>query len=258
MKPFFKYTLAAISITAIIAVLAIVYSKNEAGRMQMTCTGLEIKIKGEHHFVNKKDIKEYIEKGYGAYIGQRIDKMDLTKIEKILDRRSAILKSEAYTTPDGRLNIQITQREPAVRFQKEGYGFYADERGFIFPLQNNYTSYVPIVDGYIPLIEGPDFKGAPSDTSEIKWLGKILSLTGYMKHSGIWEKNIVQINVSKNGDLILIPVEGREKFIFGKPMNIEDKFERIEDYYKSIIPYKGKDYYSVVNVKYDGQIVCRK
>ena len=74
----------------------------------------------------------------------------------------------------------------------------------------------------------------------------------------IWLKNIVQIHVDEKGDLILIPDEGREKFIFGQPDSIEEKFRKMELYYTSIVPDKGKDFYSTVNLKYDGRIICRK
>ena len=50
---------------------------------------------------------------------------------------------------------------------------------------------------------------------------------------------------------------GREIFQFGQPVNIEDKFRRMEMYYSHIIPEKGADTYSWVSVEYDGQIVCK-
>jgi cell division protein FtsQ len=258
MKPFVKYASSTLALLLIAAVLFLIYRGNSEKRHLQTCAGLRVEIEGDHHFVTKSDIKKYLEEGYGPYIGQRLEEMNLTKIEEVLDKRSAILKSEAFTTHDGNLNIRISQREPIVRFQKGNFGFYADGRGFIFPLQRKYTSLVTVIDGEIPLKVAPGFKGEPEDSSQRKWLGEIIGLVNYMNESKVWADNIVQITVIGRGELVLVPRIGNEKFYFGKPVNIEDKFQRLGEYYKSIVPYKGKNHYSTVNVKYDGQIVCRQ
>ena len=54
------------------------------------------------------------------------------------------------------------------------------------------------------------------------------------------------------------PRQGKERFIFGLPSGFESKFDRMGRYYTTILPEKGAGYYSTVNVKYNGQIVCRK
>ena len=55
----------------------------------------------------------------------------------------------------------------------------------------------------------------------------------------------------------MIPRRGKERFIFGPPVDFEAKFDRISRYYTSILPLNGVGY-TTVNVKYNGQIVCRK
>ena len=86
----------------------------------------------------------------------------------------------------------------------------------------------------------------------------MLEMVRFMEHSRIWKDAIVQMHVENNGDLVLIPREGKERFIFGNPFDCADKFGRLEDYYRYIVPEKGADYYRTVNVKFEKQIVCRK
>ena len=97
-----------------------------------------------------------------------------------------------------------------------------------------------------------------SDEKEEKWIADMTSLVRYMEKNGVWADNIVQIHVEDNGDLTLIPREGKERFLFGKPDRIEEKFELMSYYYRSIVPAKGKDFYSSVNLKFDKQIICKK
>ena len=73
-----------------------------------------------------------------------------------------------------------------------------------------------------------------------------------------WEGRISKTQVQDNGDLVLVPVEGKEKIIFGRPENAQEKFAKVNEYYKRIKPAVEEGYYSTVNVKYKGQIICRK
>ena len=229
-------------------------------RGALTCTGLEVIIRDslENSFVSVDDIRRYLDSESGGYMGRKLDSIDLAGIERIIDGKSAVLKSEAYMTKDGILNISVTQRKPMVRFQKPDGGFYADKEGYIFPLQGSYTAYVPVVDGNIPIKTSSSYKGQAQGKEEKEWIDSMIRMIRYMEESGVWAENIVQISVQDNGDLMLVPRQGKEKFLFGKPDGIEAKFSRMEKYYTGILPVKGQGYYSTVNVKYNGQIICRK
>lgn len=258
MKKGIRITIAAAALCLLGVILFIVHGMNEKRIGQLTCAGVKVEFMDDFNFVTSKDVEGYLNKEYGAYIGQRLDSVDLLKVEKILDGKSAILKAEAYTTPDGHLNVKIRQREPVVRFQKDNNGYYADEKGFLFPLQRNYTSMVPIIDGALPLNVERGYKGEPKTESEKAWLAKVIALVNFMKDSRIWAENICQITVRDNGDLVMIPRQGKEAFIFGPPTDFQRKFDRISRYYTTILPEKGNGCYSTVNIKYNGQIVCRK
>lgn len=242
------------------AVLCVAFIAGVSCRAPLTCKGLNVVISDSltNRFVSAADVKKYIDNEFGEYVGCHIDSIDLRKVEEILDGKSAVLKSEAYTTPDGMLNVSLTQRTPVARFLTPGGGFYADSEGFIFPLQASYASRVHVIDGEIPVRIGRDFKGWLEEGPQKVWLEKVLDVVRYMEESRTWKDKIVQINVTEGGELVLIPREGNEKFHFGQPDRIAEKFSKMELYYTNIIPAKGADYYRNVNVEYEGQIVCKK
>jgi len=78
-----------------------------------------------------------------------------------------------------------------------------------------------------------------------------------MESSKVWKGKIVQISVGTDGGLTLIPREGEERFIFGQPSSIQEKFSKMERYYTTIIPEKGASYYKTVDVRFRNRIVCR-
>lgn len=256
MKPLVRNTIYIAVLAAITVLVFFCYRLNEEKRHLITSNGnINIEFMDEHKFLTEEDIKNFIQEEYGVLTGQRVDSVNLKKVETILDGKSAILKSEAYMTlesnklkdgaKEGVLNVKIQQRKPLIRFQKESTGVYADETGYIFPIQGSYSSPLTIVDGYIP-----------ENGSE--WAKKITSMIKWMNKNQIWAENIVQIHADGNGELTLVPREGKEKFLFGQPDNIESKFARLQDYYQYIVPSKEPGYYSTVNVTFDGQIVCKK
>lgn len=256
MKPLFRYLLAGLGAAAVAALTLVLVHKARQSRLSLTCTGVEVHIKEDWQFVTEDDVKGWLTKIYGPYIGQRLDSVRLCKIESILERQSAVLTSEAWTDTEGILHIGITQREPVLRLQQGDNGFYVDERGCIFPLQRNYTSRVPVVDGALPLNIPAGYKGDAGQAGE--WLSELLTMTSYLRKSRLWSDNIVQIHVREDGDIVMIPREGREQFIFGSPSRAPEKFARMEEYYRSIKPAREDGYYRSVNVKYRGQIICRK
>ena len=258
MKPVLRNILYGTSIILMAALTGLLVHETRRNRLQLACTDIAMHFRDSRSFVSEDDVKGYLDKLYGPYLGQRLADVDLTKMEKVLDAQSAVFKSEAWTDEEGVLHVSITQREPAVRFQKDGLGCYADDRGCLFPLQKGYTSHVPVVDGFLPIEISPGFKGEAPTESGRQWIKGILELISWLEKNRQWQDNIVQISVLPSGDLVLIPREGNERFIFGKTDGIADKFSRISEYYRSIKPSKEEGWYASVNVKFDGQIVCRR
>ena len=254
-----RHIINGVSGALLAACLVVAYMSGVSCRAPLKCTGLNVVIADSsmNRFVSKADVKKFLDKEYGEYVGMLLDSIDLAKVEKIIDGRSAVNKSEAYTTRDGMLNVKVTQRTPIVRFQKSDGGFYADAEGFLFPLQSSYASRVQVIDGEIPLKANSGYKGEITDEKERAWLGKVIDLVNYMENSRTWKDKIVQITVCDGGELIMVPREGTERFHFGQPDEIQEKFRKMEKYYTAVVPAKGEKEYSVVNLEYDGQIVCR-
>lgn len=245
----------------LVCVLTGAYFLGAASRRPIRCKGIAITVTDSamNRFITPHEIRKYLDEELeGGYLGVKLDSIDLTRIEEILDGKSAIHKSEAYTTKDSMLNVTVTQKKPVVRFQKGSKGFYAVEDCSLFPLQSTYTSHVMVVDGYIPLKIEHGYLGKPDTEEGCRWLRDIVGMVKYINSSRTWQSKIVQITVLQDGNLVLIPREGQERFVFGQPSDLDAKFDKMALYYKSIREEKGEDAYKTVDLRYDGQIVCRK
>ena len=260
LKDFWKYSAAAVVTAAVTGALIFSGCRVDKARKETTCGKIDVEFRNSDGpgLVSAEDVKKYIAKEYGNCSGKRLEEIDLSAIEKALDNKSGILKSDAYATDDGVLHILISQREPVIRMISGNGVWYVDASGYIFPGQKTYARRLPVIDGAIPLNIGTDFKGEPRTKREKDWLAGVLDLAGYMSDNRLWNNAFSQINVNAHGQLVLIPSKGRERFNIGRPEEFGKKFAKIEDYYKFIVPARGEKAYSDVNVSFDGQIVCRK
>ena len=213
------------------------------------CEKLDVQLPGDLEFVTQEDVRGYLDRKYGVYIGVRLDSLDLGRIESLLHEKSVVMDGQAWTTRDGVLHVNVTQRAPAIRFQRGDEGFYMDKEGFVFPLHKNFTADVPVVEGAIPPID----KGEAQE-----WGMGMLKLMDYIASSPEWKDKIGKVSVNKSSEVELSPVEGKERIIIGAPEDIEDKFSRLKKYYTHIVPEKGEGYYKSVNLKFNKQIICRK
>jgi len=262
MKPIVRRGLGLLLLLAFVAIWIVSSGMAKKSLRVRTCTGkgkLEVIVKDslERRFVEKEDIEKWLDDEYRAYAGLRLDSVDLCRIEKIVLGHSAVKSCEAWLTDDGALHVELSQREPVLRFNESSNGYYTDAEGYIFPLQSRFSVDVPIVEGKIPLNVPRGYKGLPQSDSEKAWMQQMLGLYNYMNGS-IWKQNIRRITVKADGDLLLHPREGKETFLFGPPVRIEEKFSLIEKYYTAVKPAKEPDAYATVDLRYKGQLICRK
>ena len=100
----------------------------------------------------------------------------------------------------------------------------------------------------------------------------MLKLINFVKLTGsstFWDAQIVQINVDGQGvtgglsywkepQVELVPRVGRHVIIFGTLDDAQSKLDKLMLFYEKVLSYEGWDAYSVINLRYKGQIVCRK
>ena len=262
MKPIFRQGLGLLLIGVCAAVWVLSTGMARRELRTRTCQGkgkLQVTVNDslERRFVAKADVQEWLDKEYGAYAGLPLDSVDLTRIEKLVCSHSAVRDCEAWITDDGVLHVALSQREPVIRLENGQNACYADETGYLFPLQSRGSVSVPVVSGKLPFAVPRGFKGYLENEDDALWLKRVITLVDYMKGT-VWEQNIRRIQVLSDGQLVLYPVQGREEFLFGPPVRIDEKFKLLTAYYRSIAPSKDPGYYGKVDLRYRKQVVCKK
>ena len=253
-----RIIVTSVLVAAFCAGMGVLVHLTREDRSRLSCNCLDVQFRDSLKFVSEDDIRGFLDSRYGRYIGQRLDSVRLGEIEKLIESRSAVLRSEAWTTSDGTLHISITQRAPVMRFQDGERGFYIDNEGYIFPLHRSYTAPVRVIHGSIPVSVPEGYKGFASTPEERSWLGSMLEMNSLIENSRQWKSCTDSIAVRPDGDIVLKMSRGEELFILGEPHSLREKFAGIEKYYDYIVPSKETGYYKTVNLKYKKQIICRQ
>ena len=259
MKAAIRYSLSAVLAVGLVVGMAFIYRLVRQETTRIVCGRLDVNFADSLRFVSEQDIRDYLDSRYGAYIGERMDSVQLARIEDMIESRSAVSRCEAWATDDGVLHLEVTQRAPVLRFMRsEQDGFYVDGQGYIFPLHPSYTAAVPVVEGAIPVDVPADYKGEARDERERAWIAGVLAMNRHIAANRAWQRRIAHIRVRPGGELLLSLTGREEEFFVGQPQDIPDKLQRIDRYLGVIAPSKPQGYYHTVNVKYKQQIICRQ
>ena len=259
MKAAVQYTLAGLAAALLCFGTAVLYRQVRQEEAAAVCGRVEVSFADSLRFVSEQDVRDCLDSEYGPCVGERLDSVQLARIEDLLESHSAVTNCEAWTTGDGVLHLKLAQRLPALRFQDGDNGFYVDADGFIFPLHPSYDAPVPMVEGAVPVDIPSGFKGPAQDPRERAWIDGMLELQRLLSAGARgWQRRVTRIQVRRGGELVL-SLEGHgERFIIGQPDDIADKLRRIDRYFGVIAPTKPEGYYKTVNVKYNQQIICRQ
>lgn len=257
MKRILKAAIAIIVGATLMALMGWAYVRGSEADGNVTCRKVQVSIKGggNESFVSPAEVREAVLRQFGSFEGRTESQIDLVKVESFVNERSAVESCEVYMTRDSVLNINIKQRQPVIRFQNEDGGCYCDSRGNLFPLQKSTSARVLVVDGKLPF--STSTFGKPESARARSWLTRMVAMSDYIGHSN-WKNRVSQLCVNEKGDLVVYIKGATERFIFGTPDDVADKFDRIECYFTSVKPSMEERKYSTVNVKFDRQIVCRK
>ena len=242
-------------ILIIIWVSAIVFA--EISYNEVTCQGIKIKLESENEksLLSKKDIDQVItEDGTSYFLDKPLDKISLSKMERRVRRIPLVKSCEAHFDFSGKIVVSVQEYSPIARILYQTIGTspkpdqYVTNDGHFIGTSSLFTPRVLVVSGQYFEIYRPNLMDERSKT--------LLPLFKFINDDEFWKAQISQVEVNKDGGIILIPTIGNTRVDFGLPIHIENKFKKLSVFYKQIIPNKGWNKYQWVRVKYKNQLIC--
>lgn len=227
-----------------------------AGRKQETEQVQDIIIKltnqQDNFFIDENDIQNLMsDNGDQVLLGAYYKDINLKEIENRVKAQKFIQKAEIYKDLKGNLLINAKLRRPFARILEPGMASgYVALDGAILPTSRKYTSRTVVLSGsYMKEMVKNDL----TKTEEGK---KIYELLQFIYNDKFWKAQIAQIDINKDMYVTLYPQVTKQVVEFGKLEDIEVKFKKLKAFYKKVLPQKGWNTYSRINLEYKDQVIA--
>ncbi|HSD06973.1 cell division protein FtsQ [Flavobacterium sp.] len=172
----------------------------------------------------------------------RKDRLDLNKLEQVLNAQEMIEKADVYVSIDGVLKAVVKQKTPIARVFNDEGSFYIDSEGNKMPLSPNFTARVPLVSGEIN----------KKNNKNLFKLFKIIYDDAFLR------KNIIGIQIMPNGSLLMQNRNYNYQIDFGGLINIEQKFKNYKAFFQKVSLDSSLYKYKKIDLRFTEQVVCTK
>lgn len=187
------------------------------------------------YFVDEKDIKELV-KQYNPT--KKIGDVKIPELEKKINQIPFVDSANVYMNLNGNLNVDIRQRVPIFRLNRDGRDFYVDGKGVEFPISKNFSYPCMLVMGDV-------------QTSEYQELGKLIEKIDKDDFS---KKYFIGI-IKEKGGYNLLTSDGNYKVEIGDLDNIEFKVRGFKTFVEKYLVDQNPQKYKKISLKYENQIV---
>lgn len=226
----------------------------EGKKRETSCTKLKISLLGTEKYIERSEVIRIMSKSNGKLIGKNINELAVQRIENTLKANPFIEQAKIYLDMDGKIWVQIKQREPVLRvINSFNQDFYIDRNGQKMPISKIHTPHILVASGTIM----ETFSGK-IDTLKTPLAKDLFKVAQFIESDPLWNEQIEQVYVNQNIDLELVPRVGDHKIIIGNSDSLQTKFNNLLLFYKKALPKVGWNTYKTINLKYAGQIVCER
>lgn len=204
--------------------------------------------------IKNEDLAKLLNKSYDLKLkNQKVEKLNLTKIEQAIEKNDFVEDAQVYIDARNNLQINVTQKTPILRvILNDNSTFFIDNSGKKLPVSKQAVLRLPVLTGSLPAFRNAMIKEKKNPYS--KAFNIILAIQKDPFMYALTE----QIVVDENKDISIIPKLGNHKIILGNAEDLEEKFKKLEIFYKQGMPPEGWNIYKEINLKFKDQIVAKK
>src|SRR5690606_4175186 len=166
---------------------------------------------------------------------------DLNILETALNSNPMIKEAQVYINVDGALTAEVVQKKPIARVSTNA-SYYVDDDGSYMPLSTNYSARVPLVTGFIN----------KNELHDVYTIAKKVQSDEFLK------THVVEIHQNENKSIDLKFRTDDFKIQLGSLKQLDKKINNLKVFYQKAMRDKTLNSYSVVNLRFDKQVICTK
>lgn len=244
-------TILALSVAGFILLVTIGFAVMKNDSKPVNDVIVHILEQDGEYFTDQLEVINLMNASNTDYVlGSSVGSLDLKMLEERVESNPFVKDAQIFRDLKGNLIVNVTQAKPIARiFKRNGQDLYIDAQGNLLPTIAKHTARVPIIE----LERSFSWE---KNLNETEYGEKVLKMLQYINGDEFWRAQIAELVVARDGELTLLPQVSKQEVKFGMPEDVETKFKKLKVFYKEILPNKGWNTYSMVNLKFENQIVC--
>lgn len=233
---------------------------------QRKCGAVKIAVSqsGGDFFISENDIREYIALTADSLEGEPLGRINIHFLEDLISGNPYVKNAAVYSSIDGVVHIEVTQRKPIARVQNAAHQqWYLSEDGRMMPVSPGKPAGVLFVSGVIPEVydpevrlDIPELKTAADSALSETIMYKVFQIASAIDKDAFLKAQLEQLYYNREGDFELVPLVGKQLIIFGDADAVGEKFDKLKVFYQQGLPKEGWDKYDTINLKFEHQVVC--
>ena len=192
-------------------------------------------------YITHENVSKLLIQNQSSVTNKPKEIIDLNELETALNSNPMIAEAQVFITIDGTLTAEVKQKKPIARVSTDA-SYYVDEQGTYMPLSTNYSARVPLVTGYVKKNE----------------LKKVCELAKKIQSDEFLKTHVVQIHQNENKTFDLKLRQNDFTVHLGTLNQLEKKINNLKVFYQKGLKDKTLDNYSMLNLRFDNQVVCTK
>lgn len=241
--------------------LLLVFANIERGQRRGGIPEVEMNYTEGDQFLSQEDIHHLIRESAPSLEEMPVTEIRTDVLESMLERQIYVKHADVSLDLDGVLNVKVTPRRAIARvMDTTGFSVYMDESGMMLPWSEQFSPRVPVFF-LNDALKTADLLGKSYSSADINdSVLKIMPLFGvhrlgcYLDTSEFWRALVDQVIIGD--ELEMIPRAGGHTVVLGDFSDIDEKLNKLMIFYREGLNKVGWNKYSVINLKYRGQVVA--
>lgn len=214
--------------------------------------------------ISENTLEQQIVEAMPWVLTTQVKEIDIKEIQQYILSTPYIEQCQVSISVGRRLVVRARQRRPIVRLFHGNHEFYIDVLGRHVPLSEEGDANVIVANGefrttltknYTQLDVVRMEQDSTFCHSGIVGIYKVASyLDSHPEYGALFD----QIYINRTGDIFLTPKLGNHIVEIGSADNFEQKFRNLWAFYTEGMPKVGWDTYSLINLKYNNQVIGKR
>ena len=205
-------------------------------------SALEIKFLGDENlFITHETVSKLLIQNQQSVTNKPKEIIDLNGLENALTANPLIKEAQVFIDVEGKITAEIKQKKPIARVSTNA-SYYIDDTGSYMPLSTNYTARVPLITGTV-------FKND---------LANVYTIANKIQQDDFLKKHVVEIHQNDNKTIDLKFRLNSFTIQLGSLKALDKKINNLKAFYQKAMKDNTLESYSVVNLKFDNQVICTK